>query len=207
MFGLSNKPKKIEGDIGYFHLEEWWLSEFDESTREYIVEKYQPMGSPPRCLVEGKYEWTSATPASLLSGLGGWFQGSTDRHIARKIYQKALDLVDASNDPLDRHFLYQGLIETYYKDRENPEYYNLAIEYCKKQILMQKEAAKKWKEDYPGDSLPSHHGYEQYAIILEKEKRYDEAIELSREAERNGWAGSWKNRIERCEKKIEKSKS
>ncbi len=207
MFGLSNKSKKIEGDIGYFHLEEWWLSEFDESTREYIVEKYQPMGSPPRCLVEGKYEWTSSTPLSLLSGLGGWFLSPGDRHIARKIYAQALKLLTDSTDVLDRHFLYQGLIETYYKDRDNPEYLKVAIDYCKKQIALQADAASKFKEEYPEDSLPAHHGYEQYAIVLEKEKRYEEAIKLSQEAEKNGWAGSWKNRIERCEKKIEKSKS
>jgi len=206
MFNLSKRRGKIEGDIGYFNLEEWWLSEFDENTREYIVEKYQPMGVPPRSLVEGRYDWTSANKASFLSGLAGWFQGPKDRHIARKIYKKALELINTSDDPLDRHFLYQGLIQTYYKDRDNPDYYNLAVEYCKKQIAMQSEAAKKWLKDYPEDTLPAHHGYEQYAIILEKENRFDEAIEISKEADRNGWSGSWKNRIERCTKKIEKLK-
>lgn len=201
MFGLPIKPQKIEGDIGYHGLEDWWIQNFDENQREYIVTTYQPMGGNPRGLVEGHIDWSSASAASLLSGVSSWFMGPNDRNIGRKLLAKALELSNTSEDPLDKHFTLQGLIQIYYRDREQPGYYDKAIEYCKEQIKMQAAAAAKWKSDYPGDSLPAHIGYEQYAIILEKEKRFDDAITLSKEAESNGWAGDWKKRIERCEKK------
>lgn len=197
--------KKIGGDIAYHHLEDWWLSTFSEKQREYIVNKYQPMGASPRCLVEGDITYSSSTPASLLSGLASWFMGNDDRDIGRTIYQKALELSESSDDPLDRHFTLQGLIQIYYRDRDHEGFYDKAIYYCKEQIKMQSEAAAKFKEDYPEQLLPMHVGYDQYAIILEKEKRYPEAIALSKEADSNGWAGDWQGRIERCQKRMTKA--
>lgn len=50
-------------------------------------------------------------------------------------------------------------------------------------------------------TLPSHTGYEQLAIILEKQKKYKEAINLIKQAQSEGWNGDWDKRIERCQKK------
>ena len=36
------------------------------------------------------------------------------------------------------------------------------------------------------------------AIILERNKDYDGAVRLSEEALRQGWAGDWEKRIDRC---------
>jgi len=205
MFGFSKQSRKIEGDIGYYGLEDWWLSAFDEDQREYIVTTFQPMGGRPRGLVEGHIDWSSGTAASLLSGLSSWFMAAKDRDIGRIILAKGLELSQSSEDPLDRHFILQGLIQMYYRDRDRPGFYEQAIAYCKEQINMQHAAAAKFKSEYPDQLLPAHVGYEQYAIILEKEKKYDEAIALSTEASDNGWAGDWDNRIERCKKRKAKA--
>jgi len=202
-----SKDKKIKGEIGYFKLEDWWLNNFNEQQREYITDTYQPMGGSSRSLVEGNIDWSSATVGSFLSNLGSWFMGPKDRDLGRIIFDKALELSENSNDPLDKHFTLQGLIQIYYRDRDKDDFYAKAIEYCKRQIKMQSQASAKFKQEYPNQALPAHVGYEQYSIVLEKEKKYSEVISLSEEANRNGWAGSWKERIERCKKKLAKAKS
>ena len=52
--------------------------------------------------------------------------------------------------------------------------------------------------------LPEHRGFEQLANIREKLADYKEAIRRNKEALRQGWAGDWKMRIDRCEKKLAK---
>ncbi len=61
-----------------------------------------------------------------------------------------------------------------------------------------------FKKEWGDATLPSHVGYKQLAIILEKEKKYDKAIALCNQAKREGWNDDWDKRIERCEKKLKK---
>jgi hypothetical protein len=78
----------------------------------------------------------------------------------------------------------------------------MAIVSCRAQIRIQHEAGGKWLRDYPGDTLPAHTGYTQLAIILEKEKRFEEAIALIEEAKANGWSGDWDSRMKRLRSKV-----
>lgn len=103
---------------------------------------------------------------------------------------------------LDLHFAILGRITEYYRNRQNPEDYHMAVVSCRAQIKIQHEAAKKWLRDYPTDGLPAHTGYTQLAIILEKEKKYKEALELVAEAKGSGWSGDWDNRMARLKAKI-----
>jgi hypothetical protein len=50
--------------------------------------------------------------------------------------------------------------------------------------------------------LPSHTGYKQLAIILEKEGDIKGAIKLSKQALEQGWTDDYKKRIERLNKKL-----
>lgn len=54
--------------------------------------------------------------------------------------------------------------------------------------------------------LPEHHGYKRMAIVLEKERRYDEALKVIREARRKGWAGDWDKREQRIAERLSKTK-
>ena len=54
------------------------------------------------------------------------------------------------------------------------------------------------------DSLPLHTGYEQLAIIKEKQKDYRSVIKISEKALKEGLGGDWERRIERAKEKIEK---
>ena len=60
------------------------------------------------------------------------------------------------------------------------------------------------KKEYKNQPLPSHAGYKRLVITLEKEKRYEETIEVCKKALSQKWAGDWEHRIERCEKKLNK---
>lgn len=55
-------------------------------------------------------------------------------------------------------------------------------------------------------TAPTHPGYTNMAILLEKEKNYSEAIRISKRAKDQGWNGDWDKRIARCEAKLEKDK-
>lgn len=57
---------------------------------------------------------------------------------------------------------------------------------------------------HPLETLPSHHGYKQLAIILEKRGDYVAAGALSEQAKEQGWKGDWDARIARLNKRISK---
>ncbi len=108
---------------------------------------------------------------------------------------------------LDLHFTYSEMIPIYYRDRDGDSAaVDAAIATCEKQVALAPEAAQAFKVEYPTDSeLPGHRGFNQLAIIREKERNYPEVIRLASEAMAQGWAGNWENRIARCEKRLAKS--
>jgi len=107
----------------------------------------------------------------------------------------------AESGILDLHFALLACIQEHYKKRETDDNYRKSIAYCMAQIKIQSKAADRFKEEYPGQSLPTHTGYSQLIIILQKERKYDEAIELAREAKAYGWNGDWDARIEKLSRK------
>lgn len=45
MLNLFGKEKEIKGEIGYFGLQDWWLSSFTQVERDHIEDVFHPMGS------------------------------------------------------------------------------------------------------------------------------------------------------------------
>lgn len=208
LFGFGRKA--IKGEIGYFGLEEWWLSVFSDDERRYISQRYQPLGSSGDTLTSANISYTSETVVGFLQNLASWFSGKNDRPIGYKILAKVEELADDKTPVLARHFLYQTKLELHYKDRENPDHREQAIAACLQQIRLSLEARDAFKAEYAafGNApLPSHRGYQQLAIILEKEMKYREVIELCTEADKQGWSGDWQHRIERCRKKLAKTQA
>lgn len=206
---FGKKDKKIGGDIGYFGLADWWLATFTEEERRYMESVYQPMGagiggSRPATLTTGHILNTSQTACGFLGTFAGWFNKPNDRHLAYRILDKA-EQVPGNN--LDRHFLYHQMIKTYYKGRDTvPGSLDKALAACEKQIAIAPQAATAFRREDPDQSLPAHTGYEQLAIIRDKQGEYAEAIRLCKEAERRKWAGDWDKRITRYQKKLDKAK-
>ena len=223
LMGLLDRMRgepKVGGQISYFGLTDWWLSTFTEVERKYIRARVVedtltvPLGegatsespSGEDSLTQGDISWSSKSAAQLLYELATWFQKPQDRRIARLMLAKAEELAEATGNVLDLHFTYLGMIKTFYRVRDtDPAALDAAISACEKQIALAPDAAKAWRSEYSW-GLPAHTGFTQLAIIREKQKDYDEAIRLSKEAMSQGWFGDWENRIARCEKRLAKQR-
>ena len=187
--------------IAYFKLGDWWGEAFSDEERSLIESIYQPMGGGS--LTSGDIQSTSNTDVAFLQTLAGWFQKKEYRHIATKCLQKSQSLVDESTRPLDFHFLLSNQVSTLYKDRnDSPNGLEKAIAACEQQIEFAVDAKAAFEKEYKGHSLPSHVGFRQLAIVLEKQKKYEDAITLVKKAKSQGWSGDWDKRIERCLKKL-----
>lgn len=199
---MTFQPK---GLIKYLGLSDWWLANFTGEERNKIVETFQPLGFSPASLTNTDIAFFSGTACSFLSNLAGWFRKPGERSIAYTIVGKAEALAPGA-PVLDQHFLYQAKMQTYYRYR-NVDQFALprAIEACQQQIEMDKQAAAAFREQY-GERLPAHVGFRQLAIIREKQGDFASAISLAQRALREGWAGDWKYGLERCQKKISKTK-
>ncbi len=86
MFKLFHQQEKIEGEIAYYHLQDWWLHAFTQEERSHIESVFHPLGTDPKRkpLTEGKIEYSSQNAAGLLHALAGWFNNPQDRpHISQ----------------------------------------------------------------------------------------------------------------------------
>lgn len=207
-YSLLARKKKIKGLIGYYGLVDWWLSTFSKRERQHIEQTFRPLGSNPSNgpLISDDVSYFSQSVVCFLSHLAGWFSKKQDRTIAFRIIQKAEELA-ATNavSPLDVHFLFHNKLTLYYKDRENSESLNMAIHACRQQITISDKVVREFQTTYKGDPLPGHKGYAQLAIILKKQKHFDQAIELCSQAMRQGWGGDWEKWIQRYRKTVERA--
>jgi tetratricopeptide (TPR) repeat protein len=202
---LMTKGKKMQGQIGYYGLEEWWFRVFTEDERNYMKTKFRSRGEQGVSLEVGDISFTSQSSVSFLHNLASWFTKENERHLAYQLIEKAEEHIQENEFPvLDRHFLFQQKIVTHYKDREKPGNLKKAVEACYQQITLSEEAATAFRKEYGDGQLPAHKGYQQLAIILDKQGEYDEAIEICQRAIQQGWSGDWENRIKRYMKKCDK---
>jgi tetratricopeptide (TPR) repeat protein len=199
MFFLFNRSKRIGGEIGYYNLQDWWLNKLTESERQTIEGTYVPMGTGDggKPLTEGNIASSSQTKIMFLVILAGWFNNPRNRELANKILEKAEEAsIENPEDILSRHFLYSEMISIYYPQRDVNEMFEKSVEACRKQIELAPMAKREFLKEYPKQDLPSHAGYNQLRIILKKQGKYSEAIELCQQAKKQGWSGVWEKNIE-----------
>ena len=150
-FDIFKRSPKIEGEIGFFGLSDWWLNSFTKSEREYIEQKYKPMTmgeSNNRSLTQGKILSTTQTASALLCGLASWFKKSEEFSIGKRIAEKSIEL--SGSNILDRHFAYQQMIEICYRSRDKEaSAMSLAIQACELQINLAPQAADAFRKKYP----------------------------------------------------------
>jgi len=199
---VINKPVSgsVGGKIEYYRLQEWWLNALSSEERDTIISLYRPLGLSPDSLIHGKITSSDQSVVAFLSNLSAWVKKPEYRKIGYKLIEKAESSLSNRTPIMDRHFLYQVKMEIYYRNRDMDDFaLSSAIEACNQQIALSTKAkqsfVKQWGE------LPSHAGYKQLCIIMEKQKKYDEVIRLASEAKKQGWTGDWDKRIEKCMKK------
>jgi hypothetical protein len=238
MFNFFKISKEPKGMIAFYSLEDFWLNNFSEEEREYIVKTYQPMGTnETKSLITGSVVESSQTASMFLSTLAGWFDNPRDRGIAIKFIRKSIDLAknNAINSYMDLDFALSSGISILYKLRDDPMILEEVINLCYDQVSIAKQVfpelleffnpqlaknsfdpdAKVWHpkkqeyvlwKEYNKENLdliiPAHTGYTQLAIILQKQKKYNDLINLCKQAKKEGWAGDWDKRIEFANKKL-----
>ena len=201
---MESAPVVFTGDTD--NLLVWWETEFSPEEQDYILTKYQPMalgtGNERKDLSRIIRPDGSLGLISSLTALSTWFLTGDDVPLARRILAKGVERQESeTGDIIDRHFTYAHMIKVYYRDRNRDESaLALAIEACQKQIAIAPQVIEEWTKDSLASQggLPAHSGFEQLAIILEKNKDYEGAIQLSQQALQQGWNGDWEKRIARC---------
>lgn len=158
---------KVEGLIACYGLEEWWFSSFSDNKREYIDNRYQPMGAPPHTLTQGKISQREQPTPEFLNGLNTWFRSKNDSAIAERIHQKLIEL--AKEHPIVKPGYYDGRHFTTYvrdfeilkKNGDFSELENLLIELVK--------ATEEESEINSMGVAPAY--YSELAILYRKQKK------------------------------------
>ncbi len=192
----------VDGYIGAYELSEWWFDTFTDEERNYIVEKYTPLGLSSCTLIEGTVS-VNTHVSIFLATLASWFSTKADLSIAIRMLDKAAELFNNKIKITDKHFYFMNNLQLYYKDRENEQSLEKAIYYCTKQIELAPQAKAEFLKEN-NTRLPKHVGYEQLAIIEEKRDNIEKALELSLQAKAEGWNNDWDSRISKLEKKLAK---
>lgn len=196
---ISQSVASSEGFIGALKLDDWWQNALTEFERQELLSGFKPQSNRDSPLISGMIE-TGQGRGDFLANLAGWFENSNPC-LAKKILDSAESFLNEQSTAKEKHFTYQALIQYYYKHSEvNPDNYPKAIWACRQQIAVSKQALQQILVMTDGFA-PSHVGYKQLAIILEKEKRYTDAISLVQQAQAEGWAGDWDARLNRLNKK------
>jgi len=203
---LRERHAKVEGELGYFGLGDWWLSAFTKPQRVHVEEAFQTPGltRASRPLTKGKRQLTFRSAAGLLTALAGCLRNTPEhRDVASRILAKAEERARAEDDTLGLHFAYQEIIRLHFKWRDRfPDALDLIFGACYKQIAIAPQAAKTFHELYPEEDLPTHAGFQQLVTLQERDATYARAIELCKQARDQGWHGNWTWRIGCLAKKL-----
>lgn len=198
----TKNVKAKDSLLAFYGLLDWWNDAFTEDERRYISKSFQPMGGTD-LMGKPAYNASKTEVVNFLTALQGWFTTLADEVISEKILVKAESLMTDNTPVLDKNLLYNACIKHYYQKRNiDARYYNLAKEYCFRQIDLSDEIRTAFRKESGGAELPRIRGNTQIAIILEKEKAYKDAMTICVQAKENGWEGDWDKRIARLEKKV-----
>lgn len=218
--------------LDYYDLKEWWNTALTPAQRAQIARDYQPMGYPsgtPFLYSPIGKSYGETGKCCLLDVLACVAKDAAKDIIWNKTEQAVKEaLSQPRKNYKDIHLALTGLIKYHYRLRENPVHYDKAKELCLLQISIAKQAANAFSKppkpkgislkkleamlghkpvgyDIP-QIMPSHIGFKQLAIILEKEGDLDGAIKLSEQARAQGWSDNYDKRITKLMAKLAKKK-
>ena len=205
----------VGGEIAQYGLTRWWMTLTDRE-RTLLLTNYNPtyVGTfGGHVLIEGRLgKQSHDTPAGFLMTLASWLHKTEadEKALAVNIADLAWEMRDVTEPVkksrlvLAQHFALGRMCDFFYTLRDDTAYTGRWLQCAQLQIEMEGKARAAFKRESGG--LPEHHGYKRMAIVLEKERRYDEALNVIREARRKGWAGDWDKREQRIVERLSKTK-
>lgn len=198
------KDLVIEGELGYFGLDPWWLGTFSGAERASIERVYQHPGLPavawPLTMGSGPSAYDSA--AGLLTAVASQLgKRIEDRDLAMRWLTKAEERAEAEDDVLGLHFAYDEMICLHDRWKEQfPDASDAVFAACYKQARIGAQAARAFHDRYPMRALPTHAGYELMIVMLAEVDNYERAIDVCQQARTQGWPGDWTARIQNLAK-------
>lgn len=187
--------------MDYIGLRDWYDSLSPEEQKK--VYEYSTMFSTGGEFnqIDHIAESTSKTQQSYLKGVGSSAVHHKDYEIAEKVLLKALKA--EGDNPSDRHFVYNSLIELYYKQRdEREDAIEKCIKYCNEDIDRIDEFLREWRGEPP--RIPA---FRRLAIIYENQGEYERAIEICDHALDlgldDGTKGGFEGRKQRIQNKMD----
>ena len=201
MFSFLRRKPRIGGLIAHLGLTDWWENSLTAEERATVLARYRPLGDNSQSLIVGDILHTSQSPLHLLWGLASWFKKPEDWAISIKVFEQGKRLIPSSS-VIDQHFFHQARIEFFYRMRDHhTNALAFAEAACADQIAIAPQAARELAKQQDGE-LPSHHGFWQLAVLLEKQGRLVEAVDVCRAAQAGGWPGDWIARADKLNKKV-----
>ncbi|HCD14363.1 hypothetical protein [Shewanella sp.] len=216
--------------LDYYDLKEWWNTALMPAQRAQIARDYQPMGYPsgtPFLYSPIGKSYGETGKCCLLDVLACVAKDAAKDIIWNKTEQAVKEaLSQTKRNYIDIHLALAGLIKYHYRLRNDQAHYEKAKELCLLQISISSKLVKKFR--YPEKPkelkrlhkltgmthpyydepqiLPSHTGYKQLAIILEKEGDLKGALELAKNALQQGWTDDYEKRIAKLTAKLAKQR-
>ena len=183
----GNKSQSDLALFKHFGLEKWWLSSFDEGERKDIIKEGAVLFDE-----QEHYNKSSAKILYLLAGYVNTKNTQKYKSLALRILEKAQEL---SDDFLELFKIKSQLIKIYYERRnDTEEIFNKTVELCNSQINISNEVLKIYRNQAEAmkkiNSL-SHPGYEKLALIKAEKGEKKQALNLIKQAEKEGWSGEW----------------
>jgi hypothetical protein len=193
----TQEQATVGGYIAHFNLIDWWLATFSSDERARLAKVFTQSYAhatdrgPDWSLDHGVVVSTGMSELRFLSRLAAFSRAIGDRSVTDRVLARA---ADAKGSFVDRH-IYLGILI-----QHTPKSETAYIELLCRELIELAPAARMWFRTVARKRpLPGHIGFQQLAILKEKQKAYGEAVELCRQALRQGWRGDWEKRIERCE--------
>ncbi|WP_435158641.1 tetratricopeptide repeat protein [Haladaptatus sp. DFWS20] len=202
---FRSRGEEVPGLLNVLGLGEWYTNlPAEDQQKLYEYSTIFGMGGESNQLDHSVHS-TSQTQQSHLKSVGSTAVHEKDYEFAEKVLLKALD-ADGDN-PTDRHFVYNSLIELYYKQRdERNDAIEKCIAYCEEDIDTIDAFLDAWEREY-GDGPPGIPSFKRLAIILEKQGNYQDALEICEMAIQRGLSdgtkGGYKGRKQRIQNKID----
>jgi len=122
--------------------------------------------------------------------------------ICKKLFPIIDEYIEVSTDLYIINIYWGYVVEIYWKNKEDAASYSNARSYCDRMIKKSKPISDFIRAiGYP---LSEHIGYKRMLMILEKEKDFNQIIQLCEKAKNEGWKGDWDSRIEKAKQKLAK---